>query len=221
MYKYILWDNDGVLVDTEGLFYRTTRRVFEELSLALPEDVYHDYMIRGETSWTLAREAGIAETVIQEAIARRDDYYRHSLRNDPIDIPGVGETLKRLAEDYAMAIVTTSNREYFSWIHDSRDLVRYMRFVLTYEDYPRAKPAPDPYLMALERFQAAPHEAVVVEDTERGLRSAVAAGIDCIIVENDFTRGHDFSTAKQVIPSINDLPAALGLVQGRVSAKEG
>lgn len=88
MYKYILWDNDGVLVDTEVLFYRATRRVFEELSLELDE-------------------------------------------------------------------------------------------------------------------------AIIVEDTERGLRSAVAAGIDCVIVENDFTRGHDFSRAKHVLAKITDLPDIL------------
>lgn len=209
MYKYILWDNDGVLVDTEGLFYRTTRRVFEELGLELEEDAYHERMIRGETSWTLARAAGIPEDTVQEAIARRDGYYRHALQNDPIDIPGVGTVLRQLAASHAMAIVTTASREYFGWIHDSRDLVDYMEFVLTYEDYPRAKPAPDPYLQALARFNAEPGEAVVIEDTERGLRSATAAGIDCIIVHNEFSRGHDFTGAKHIIGSLSELPALL------------
>jgi len=208
-YKYILWDNDGVLVDTEGLFYRTTRRVFEELGLELAEDTYHAYMIRGETSWTIPRNAGIPEAVIQEAIVRRDGYYRHCLQNDPIDIPGVGEVLERLSASHSMAIVTTASRDYFGWIHDSRNLVEHMDFVLTFEDYPRPKPAPDPYLHALERFNAAPHEAVVIEDTERGLRSAAAAGIDCIIVHNDFSRGHDFSRAKHIIGNITELPELL------------
>ena len=211
MYKYILWDNDGVLVDTEVLFYRTTRRVFEELSLALPEDTYHEYMIRGETSWTIAREAGIPEAVIQEAIVRRDSYYRDLLKNEDIEIPGVREVLEKLSATHAMAIVTTASKDYFSWIHEGRDLVRHMQFVLTYEDYPRAKPAPDPYLHALKRFNAAPHEAVVVEDTERGLRSAVAAGIDCVIVENNFTRDHDFSAARHIVGSLAELPAILQL----------
>lgn len=209
MYKYILWDNDGVLVDTEGLFYRTTRRVFEELGLELEEDAYHARMIRGETNWTLARAAGIAEDVVQAAIARRDEYYRQALQNEPIDIPGVAETLQALAADYSMAIVTTADSKYFGWIHAGRRLVDHMDFVLTYEDYPRAKPAPDPYLCALERFRASPAEAVVVEDTERGLRSAVAAGIDCIIVDNAFSRGHDFSAAKHIIGSVSELPEVL------------
>ena len=209
MYKYILWDNDGVLVDTEGLFYRTTRRVFQELGLDLEEDTYHEYMIRGETSWTIPRQAGMPEALIQEAIARRDDYYREQLQNENIEIPGVSEVLQQLAASHAMAIVTTASRQYFGWIHDDRDLVRHMQFVLTYEDYPRAKPAPDPYLMALQRFNAAPHEAVVIEDTERGLRSAVAAGIDCIIVRNEFSSSHDFSAARHILGSVSELPEIL------------
>ena len=221
MYKYILWDNDGVLVDTEVMFYRATRRMFEELSLELDEATYHKYMVAGVRCWEIARQAGMTDAAIEEAIRIRDGYYRELLETEDIEIPGVREVLQQLSASHAMAIVTTASKEYFDWIHSGRDLIRHMQFILTFEDYPRPKPAPDPYLHALKRFNAAPHEAVVVEDTERGLRSAVAAGIDCVIVENDFTRGHDFSAAKQIIPSISNLPGALGLAQELVTAKEG
>ena len=73
----------------------------------------------------------------------------------------------------------------------------------------RAKPAPDPYLTALERFAAEPHEAIVVEDSERGLRAAVAAGIDCVVVESEFVRGQDFSAATHRIETLAELPALL------------
>jgi beta-phosphoglucomutase-like phosphatase (HAD superfamily) len=58
----------------------------------------------------------------------------------------------------------------------------------------------------LKRYGAEADEAVVIEDSGRGLRSAVAAGIDCIIIENEFTRSHDFSKAAQVLKSISELP---------------
>jgi HAD superfamily hydrolase (TIGR01509 family) len=209
MYKYILWDNDGVLVDTEVIFYRATRRMFEELSLELDEATYHEYMVLGERCWEIARQAGMSDEAIEEAIRIRDGYYRELLQSEDIDIPGVGDVLQQLSATHAMAIVTTANKEYFNWIHGDRDLVRHMQFILTFEDYPRPKPAPDPYLHALERFNAAPDEAVVVEDTERGLRSATAAGIDCIIVANEFIQGHDFSGAKHIIGSLAELPALL------------
>ena len=62
-----------------------------------------------------------------------------------------------------------------------------MDFVLTREDYELAKPHPEPYLTGLKRFGATPQETLVVEDSTRGLSSAVAAGIDCAIVHHDFT----------------------------------
>ena len=184
MYKYILWDNDGVLVDTEVMYYRATRRMFEELSLSLDEATYHEYMVRGEPCWEIARRAGMTDAAIEEAITIRDGYYRELLEREDIEIPGVRQVLGELSADHAMAIVTTANRDYFGWIHNSRNLLDCMEFVLTFEDYPRPKPAPDPYLHALRRFNAEPHEALVIEDTERGLRSAAAAGIDRIIVLN-------------------------------------
>jgi beta-phosphoglucomutase-like phosphatase (HAD superfamily) len=84
-----------------------------------------------------------------------------------------------------------------------------MDFVLANGDYARAKPAPDPYLAALARFDALAAEAVVVEDSERGLRSARAAGIDCVVVENAFVDGQDFTGATARIGSLAELPALL------------
>jgi beta-phosphoglucomutase-like phosphatase (HAD superfamily) len=80
-----------------------------------------------------------------------------------------------------------------------------MDFVLVREDYTLAKPDPEPYLAGLKRFGAAKDEALVVEDSSRGLSSAVAAGIDCAIVYNDFTRSHDFSRARYQIEALAEL----------------
>jgi beta-phosphoglucomutase-like phosphatase (HAD superfamily) len=103
----------------------------------------------------------------------------------------------------------TSKREDFELIHRGRSILKYMDFVLTVEDYSRAKPDPEPYLTALRRFCALPREAVAVEDSARGLKSAVSAGIDCIIVENEFTHTHDFSVAAAKVGSIRDLTILL------------
>ncbi len=80
-----------------------------------------------------------------------------------------------------------------------------MEFVLVREDYNLAKPHPEPYLTGLKRFGATKEEALVVEDSSRGLNSAVAAGIDCVIVHNDFTKAHDFSRASYRIETLIEL----------------
>jgi beta-phosphoglucomutase-like phosphatase (HAD superfamily) len=82
-------------------------------------------------------------------------------------------------------------------------------FVLTIEDYAQPKPAPDPYLTALHRFGAVAREAVAIEDSARGLRSAMAAGLDCVIVRNAFTASQDFRGAWRMLQSIRDLPGVL------------
>ncbi len=105
--------------------------------------------------------------------------------------------------------MTTAKRIDFELIHRDRNIVEHMDFVLASGDYRRSKPAPDPYLAALSRFDADPNEAVVVEDSERGLRAAVAAGIDCVVVANAFVAGQDLSAATYRVGSLDELPVLL------------
>jgi beta-phosphoglucomutase-like phosphatase (HAD superfamily) len=101
-----------------------------------------------------------------------------------------------------MAIVTTAKRVDFEIIHENRQITQFMDFVLVREDYKLAKPHPEPYLTGLKRFGATKEETLVVEDSPRGLNSAVAAGIDCAVVYNDFTKAHDFSRASHRIKTL-------------------
>ena len=110
-----------------------------------------------------------------------------------------------------MAIVTTSKRADFEIIHEARQITKYMDFVLTREDYALAKPHPEPYLTGLTRLGATKEETLVVEDSARGLNSAVAAGIDCAIVRNEFTKSQAFSKASY---RIEGLAALKDIVHG-------
>ena len=80
-----------------------------------------------------------------------------------------------------------------------------MDFVLAREDYQLTKPHPEPYLTGLQRLAASKKETLVVEDSCRGLNSAVAAGIDCVIVHNEFTEAQDFSQASYRIDTLIEL----------------
>jgi beta-phosphoglucomutase-like phosphatase (HAD superfamily) len=108
-----------------------------------------------------------------------------------------------------MAIVTTSTRAHFELIHRNRTLLRHMDFVLTREDYTASKPDPEPYLLALRKLGASADECLVVEDSQRGLQAALAAGIDCAVVHNPFTASHDFTGAIHTLDSLADLPGIL------------
>ncbi|MBD1401480.1 HAD family hydrolase [Pelovirga terrestris] len=209
MKKIILFDHDGVLVNTEHWYYLANKRALAELDIDLPLPVYLELMADGTKVWTLAQAVGIDDQQIATARARRDNYYQQYLITEDIEIDGVTETLKELSAVCRMAIVTTSRRVDFELIHRHRQLIDYMDFILTVEDYPRAKPYPDPYLSALRRFQVTADQAIVVEDSARGLKSAVAAGVDCIVVHNEFTASHDLSAATLKIADIRELPVMM------------
>ncbi|HVK05411.1 MAG TPA: HAD family phosphatase [Armatimonadaceae bacterium] len=205
MKKYILFDHDGVLVDTEFWYFKAAERALAEIGFALDKQQYLRDMTQGGGSWAQARAAGIDEQTLNIRRAARDAYYQEYLRTEAIEIEGVVEALAEVSRYARMAIVTTSKRADFEIIHEKRRIRPFMDFVLVREDYARAKPHPEPYLTALSRFGARKEEALVVEDSSRGLNSAVAAGIDCVIVHNDFTRTHDFSQASHRIDSLKEL----------------
>jgi HAD superfamily hydrolase (TIGR01509 family) len=206
--RYILWDNDGVLVDTERWYFKATQRALAELGVHLDEKAYHERMVRGVSRWELAAQAGIDPERIAAKRQQRDALYEEYLAREAIEIPGVERVLAKLAGDYKvkMAIVTTAARAHFDLIHRKRKLLRFMDFALTREDYASSKPDPESYLLALSRFGASADECLVVEDSQRGLQAAIAAGIDCAVVRNAFTASHDFTGATHLLDSIHDLP---------------
>jgi HAD superfamily hydrolase (TIGR01509 family) len=203
--KYLLFDHDGVLVDTELWYYKAGERALAEIGVTVDRDHYLRDMSRGAGTWAQARAAGVDEDIISRQRVIRDAYYQDYLRTEPIEIEGVVDTLAELSHYVRMAIVTTAKRVDFDLIHEERDVTRFMDFVLVREDYELAKPHPEPYLAGLKRFGAAKEEALVVEDSSRGLHSAVAAGIDCAIVHNDFTQSQDFSLASHRIRTLTEL----------------
>ena len=205
MKKYILFDHDGVLVDTEPWYYRAGARALADIGFTMDEDQYLRDMNQGLATWAQARAAGIDEQTISRQREVRNGYYQEYLRTERIEIDGVVEALAELATYVRMAIVTTARRVDVDVIHEGRHIRRFMEFVLTREDYRLAKPHPEPYLTALKRFGATPHETLVVEDSSRGLSSAVAAGIDCAVVHNDFTQLQDFSRASYRIDTLSEL----------------
>ena len=202
MKKYILFDHDGVLVDTEFWYYKAAERALADIGFALDKQQYLQDMTQGLGSWVQAKAAGIDGQALSTRRAARDAYYQESLRTEAIEIEGVVEALAELSRYARLAIVTTAKRADFDLIHEKRQIRQFMDFVLVRDDYEFAKPHPEPYLTGLRRFGASKEEALVVEDSARGLSSAVAAGIDCVIVYNDFTKANDFSQASYRIDTL-------------------
>lgn len=206
MWDAILFDNDGVLVDTERHYFRANREVLAGVGVDLDEADYVELFLReGTGAWHLAEARGLAAEVIDGLRAARDRRYVELLDDGPIVVPGVAELLPRLAARYRMAIVTSSEPGPFARTHARTGLLPHFELVLTRVDYQRSKPDPEPYLCAVDRLGLRPERCLVIEDSERGLRAAKAAGLTCWVVPSGLTVGGRFDAADAVLP---DLAAA-------------
>ena len=204
-YSHILLDHDGVLVDTEPLYFCATQECVADLGVSLQLPDYLALMAHGRNAWELARQRGVSEVDINQARRRRNLRYRELLESEPIDIEGVEDALATLARNFRLAIVTTALAEDFEVIHKQRHIVPLVEFVITREMYTDSKPNPDPYLAALDRFNIGPNMALAVEDSQRGLQAAIAAGLDCAVVYSEFTSAQDLSAATYHVKHLRDL----------------
>ena len=210
MKKYILFDNDGVLVHTEPFYFKANIKALKEFfDVELEFEEYMKIMSEGTTVWQKALNKGFSFAEVEIARNKRNEYYQNFLKTENILIDGVKDVLKELSKDYKMGIVTTSRRVDFEIIHKNLGIVDFMDFVLCEEDYNFAKPHPEPYLKGLELFKANKQETIVVEDSTRGLSSAYKAGIECVIVKNEFTLTQDFSKASYFIETLKELKTIL------------
>ena len=205
--KAILWDNDGVLVDTEHLYRDATREILGGIGIHVTDEQYREMFLRkNHGAWHLAAERGYAEPAIDEMRSRRDQRYADMLAARNHAIAGVEDVLAQLHGRFAMAVVTSSQRRHFDIIHAATGFLRYFDFVLAREDYANSKPYPEPYLAAIARLKLDAAECIAVEDTPRGLIAATGAGLRCIVIPNALTLGGDFAAAHKVIDSVRELP---------------
>jgi HAD superfamily hydrolase (TIGR01509 family) len=213
--KAIFWDNDGVLVDSEPLYFETTREAMAELGVELTLADFAELSLRtGASAFDVATSRGISPERIEAARLRRNARYGERLAGVEL-IPGVREALAALHGRVPMAVVTSSRRVHFEIQHARTGARPFFEFVLTKEDFTRFKPDPQPYLMAAARLGVVPGDCLVVEDSERGLRAAVAAGMRCAVVPSALSPGADFSTAVRVLGDVRQVPALFEQLSGR------
>ena len=204
MIKAILWDNDGVLVDTERLYYRATKDVLAGIGFDLTEELFVQHLlIESRGPWHLLN--GYTDEQIQAMRKQRNELYSHYLASEKTVMDGVEEVLAELHGKYIMGIVTSSLKEHFEIIHSNTGLLKYFDFVVAAGDYTNYKPHPEPYLVAMEKAGVTADECIAVEDSLRGVLAATGAGIRCYVVPHGLTQNSDFSQAYKVLTNLRDL----------------
>jgi HAD superfamily hydrolase (TIGR01509 family) len=220
MIEAILWDNDGVLVDTEELYFRATRESLEREGAVLSREQFIEYLMRrGQSVWEVMLPDRSAEAIA--ALRReRDALYSEFLRAEACQMQGVLEVVGALRRRYRMAVVTSSHREHFVLAHLNSGLSAMFEIILAREDYVNSKPHPEPYLAALARLGLPADRCIAIEDSERGVASAIAAGLRCIAIPRGLTADGDFSAATTVLKSIADVPEAIARMESPARKNE-
>ncbi len=220
----MIFDVDGTLVDSERHGHRRAfNRAFEELDLPYrwSEEEY------GELLWVTGgqrrlheylKEQGLDEDERQRLVpdlhARKSEIFKELVGDGQLEVrPGVVRLLTEIREaDCALAVVTTGSGDWVEALLEQ--VVPDVRFpVMVFgDDVNERKPDPEAYEVALERLDLDAAQAVAVEDSEEGLRSAKAAHLACVVVVNGYTAEHDLDAADLVLDGFGEEAAPARVV---------
>lgn len=211
--KAILWDNDGVMVDTEELYFKAGQEVLATMGVSLTRDMFIEQSLKkGKSVFDLLPANDQAN--IDRLRKNRNARYTTMLETGVKVIDGVEDVLKTLHGRVRMGVVTGSRREHFQVIHKQTNLLRFFEFTVVRENYERSKPHPDGYLTAMKLHRLTPDECIVIEDSERGVRAAADAGLRVFVVPHELTQHGDFSPAYKMLTSVRDIVAEVEKLMG-------
>ncbi len=200
MIRYIIFDMDGVLINSEPFHYEIWQRIFAERGLVidfehykgcigstvkrLMELIWEGYGVdfRGDATMPARFKEVKAELIAQRDVPR---------------VPGVTEVIPKLKEmGYTLAIASSSPQDYIEFCMEKLGIADCFTVMFSGERVANPKPAPDVFLAAAEALGADPSECLVVEDSTNGSRAAKAAGMKCLGFPNPDSGDQDLSAAE-------------------------
>jgi HAD superfamily hydrolase (TIGR01509 family) len=181
----VVFDLDGVLVDSEAVWNAARRDVALKAGGRWPEGTQRRMMGMSSTEWSayMHDELGVAmppEQISDTVVARMEALYRERL---PL-MPGSREAVEELGEVWPLALASSANRPIIDLVLELAELQEAFAATVSSEEVARGKPAPDVYLAAARRLEIEADRCVAVEDSSNGLRSAAAAGMTVVAVPN-------------------------------------
>jgi HAD superfamily hydrolase (TIGR01509 family) len=181
----VIFDMDGVLVDSEAVWDDVRKRFVEEKGGTWRDGAQRDMMGMSSVEWSryVRDRLGVdmtLEDISLEVADRVADTYRKNL---PL-LPGAVEAVERLAALWPLGIASSSNREVIDLVLELSRLAPFFKATVSSEEVARGKPAPDVYLEAARRLGVAPQRTGAIEDSENGIRAAKAAGMRVVAIPN-------------------------------------
>ena len=213
MIEAVVFDLDGVIVDSEHVWDEVRQRLAEDRGGRWHDRASRDMMGMSSLEWSryMHDVIGLAEPPEQinaEVVRRLVAVYCQEL---PL-LPGAVEAVEALAARWPLALASSSNRELIDLVLSISGLERLFAATVSSEEVARGKPAPDVYLEAARRLDVPAERCAAVEDSENGILSAKAAGMRVIAIPNpQYPPADDaLAAADLVLPTVADLtPSAI------------
>lgn len=210
MIKAVIFDMDGVIIDSEPIHLEFAMELFKKLGVNMSNEEYSKFI--GTTShymWDTIKKKYNLNNTIEELIEMERNGFFDFLSSPDMTIKPIEyipELLKALHQnDYKIALASSSPIRVIEFIMDSFKIKKYFDELVTGDFVKRSKPEPDIFLYAADKLGVLPEECVVVEDSHNGVLAAKKAGMKCIGYRNLNSGNQDISKADKIINSFNEL----------------
>ncbi|MDP3180911.1 MAG: HAD family phosphatase [Bacteroidota bacterium] len=213
MIKALIFDMDGVLVDSEPFHVEIEKQQFLLNQLPISDEEHHRYMgVASDVMWKeIAKRHSLNVSVEEITEQNRIESTRFftELQEIPV-MPELPELLERLKQkNYPMAVASSSFPEIIELILKRTGLRKYFQVVVSSQEAGKSKPEPDVFLLAAQKLKVPPHDCLVIEDSKNGIKAAKAAGMRCVAYQSPEVNPQNQKQADAVIISYSELEILL------------
>jgi HAD superfamily hydrolase (TIGR01509 family) len=195
--KAVIFDMDGVLIDSEPAYLEMNRKMFADFGIEMDDEDYKALVgLPSVPMWTMLKKKYDLKNDISDFLIIEKKRMLEILDSDIISGPikGTTELLQTLMENNVkLSVASSSAKENIDFILSKLNLSCFFDFVISGEEVSNGKPAPDIFLKVSERFNISPVNCYVIEDSTNGIRAARSAGMHCIGFSNNETNSQDLS----------------------------
>lgn len=210
----MIFDLDGVLLDSESLYKTVNMTLFSELGVHITDEEYNSFIgISGDKMWGYIKEKGhLTHSIPELRSIEREHKFKGLSENELVPNDGLFELLNHIKQKNIPTCIASSGlMKNVQLILAKLGVENYFSHIISGEMPRQGKPAPDIFLLAANHYNIKPENCLVIEDSKNGTLAAKAAGMTCIGYINEGSGNQDLSVSDFITDSLFD-PTLLGLI---------